>query len=46
VCMTYSIATRRFHRHGPRRKYNSSVAVYGAVPKDGCCMVVCFEVVF
>jgi hypothetical protein len=31
--------------HGPHRKHRSSVAVYGLMPSNGCCLVVCFAVV-
>jgi hypothetical protein len=32
-------------RHGPRRKLRFSVAVYGPLPNNGRCLVVCFAVV-
>jgi hypothetical protein len=34
----------RSHRYGPRRKYHSSVATYGALPSNDRCLVVCFAV--
>jgi hypothetical protein len=35
----------RNHRHGPSRKHNSSVGIYGPLLSNGCCVFAYFAVV-
>jgi hypothetical protein len=45
ICSLHLTVLLTTQRHGPHRKHHSSAAVYGPLPSNGRCLVVCFVVV-